>query len=73
MNFAINTFCLFPGSTRSLVYTYQSGEKSRYEVGQGNLKLTFSTDQEKYNNYVNMRNLVCNTHMIPFQLETFYV
>lgn len=46
------------GSTRSLVYTYQSGEKSRYEVGQGNLKLTFSTDQEKYNNYVNMRNLV---------------
>ncbi|KAE9586552.1 putative alpha-mannosidase [Lupinus albus] len=46
------------GSTRSLVYTYQSGEKSRFEVGQGNLKLKFSTGEAKYANYVNVRSLV---------------
>ncbi|XP_061358608.1 probable alpha-mannosidase At5g13980 isoform X3 [Gastrolobium bilobum] len=46
------------GSIRSSVYTYQSSEKSRFEVGKGNLKLTFSTDQEKSTNYVNIRNMV---------------
>ncbi|WVZ05249.1 hypothetical protein V8G54_018595 [Vigna mungo] len=46
------------GSTRSSVATYKSSEKSKFEVGQGNLKLTFSTDQEKCTNYVNIRNLV---------------
>ncbi|KAK7290560.1 hypothetical protein RIF29_05068 [Crotalaria pallida] len=46
------------GSTRSLVYTYQSGEKSRFEVGQGNLKLKFSTGQENCANYVNIKSLV---------------
>ncbi|TKY62976.1 Alpha-mannosidase protein [Spatholobus suberectus] len=46
------------GSTRSSVDTYKSSEKSKFEVGQGNLKLTFSTDQEKCTNYVNIRNLV---------------
>ncbi|XP_014491295.1 probable alpha-mannosidase At5g13980 isoform X2 [Vigna radiata var. radiata] len=46
------------GSTRSSVATYKSSEKSKFEVGQGNLKLTFSTDQEKCTNYVNRRNLV---------------
>lgn len=46
------------GSTRSSVHTYNSNEKSKFEVGQGDLKLTFSTDQEKCTNYVNIRNLV---------------
>ncbi|KAJ1407827.1 Glycosyl hydrolase family 38, C-terminal [Sesbania bispinosa] len=46
------------GSTRSSIHTYQSSEKSRFEVGQGNLKLIFSTDQEKYTNYVNIRSSV---------------
>ncbi|QCD96917.1 lysosomal alpha-mannosidase [Vigna unguiculata] len=46
------------GTTRSSVATYKSSEKSKFEVGQGNLKLTFSTDQEKRTNYVNTRNLV---------------
>lgn len=44
------------GSTRSSVYTLQSHEKS--SIGQGNLKLTFSTDQQKHTNYVNARNMV---------------
>ncbi|KAK7395992.1 hypothetical protein VNO78_16657 [Psophocarpus tetragonolobus] len=46
------------GSTRSSVDTYKSSEKSKFEVGQGNLKLKFSTVQEKSTNYVNIRNLV---------------
>ncbi|KAI4350436.1 hypothetical protein L6164_004892 [Bauhinia variegata] len=46
------------GATRSSLYTYQNNEKSRFEVGQGNVKLTFSTDQEKFTNYVNIRSLV---------------
>lgn len=56
MNSVISVFCLFLGSTRSSVYTHQSHEKSSF--GQGNLKLTFSTDQEKRINYVNARNMV---------------
>ena len=55
--------CSFLGtgvsSTRSSVYTFQSGEKSTIEVGQGNVKLSFSTDQGKMINYVNHRSLVC--------------
>jgi hypothetical protein len=58
MNFVINAFCLLSGSTRSSVYTQQSHEKS--SIGQGNLKLTFSTDEEKHTNYVNARNMVCD-------------
>nr|XP_012569187.1 probable alpha-mannosidase At5g13980 [Cicer arietinum] len=46
------------GSTRSSVYTHQIHDKSRFEVGQGNLKLKFSTDLEKRTDYVNARNLV---------------
>ncbi|XP_062010431.1 probable alpha-mannosidase At5g13980 isoform X2 [Rosa rugosa] len=45
-------------STRSSVYTFQSREKSTIEVGQGNVKLSFSTDQGKMTNYVNSRSLV---------------
>ncbi|BBH00579.1 Glycosyl hydrolase family 38 protein [Prunus dulcis] len=45
-------------STRSSVYTFQGREKSTVEVGQGNVKLTFSTDQGKMTNYVNRRSLV---------------
>ncbi|XP_062151727.1 probable alpha-mannosidase At5g13980 [Alnus glutinosa] len=45
-------------STRSSVYTFQRGEESTVEVGQGNLKLSFSTDQGKMINYVNSRSLV---------------
>ncbi|GAU24694.1 hypothetical protein TSUD_323030 [Trifolium subterraneum] len=58
--FGFNTYTVSTakktGSTRSSVYTHQSHEKS--SVGQGNLKLTFSTDQEKHTNYVNARNMV---------------
>lgn len=46
-------------TTRSSVYTIQSKEKSTIEVGQGNVKLTFSTDEGKMINYVNSRSLVC--------------
>ncbi|ESW33614.1 hypothetical protein PHAVU_001G084700 [Phaseolus vulgaris] len=46
------------GSTRSSVATYKSSEKSKFEVGKGNLKLKFSTDQEKCTNYVNTRDKV---------------
>ncbi|KAH0969601.1 hypothetical protein GBA52_028527 [Prunus armeniaca] len=45
-------------STRSSVYTFQGREKSTVEVGQGNVKLTFSTDQGKMTNYFNRRSLV---------------
>ncbi|KAL6143040.1 hypothetical protein ACLB2K_053739 [Fragaria x ananassa] len=45
-------------TTRSSVYTIQSKEKSTIEVGQGNVKLTFSTDEGKMINYVNSRSLV---------------
>ena len=47
------------GSTKSSVYTFQSSENSTVEVGQGNLKLTFST-QGKVSKYINRRNLVRN-------------
>ncbi|XP_075643637.1 putative alpha-mannosidase At5g13980 [Castanea sativa] len=46
------------GSTRSSVHRFQNSKKYTVEVGQGNLKLTFSTDQGKMINYVNSRNLV---------------
>ncbi|TQD70103.1 hypothetical protein C1H46_044363 [Malus baccata] len=46
------------GSTRSSVQTFQSREESTIEVGQGNVKLTFSTNQGKLTNYVNRRSLV---------------
>jgi len=58
MNILINVFCLFLGSARSSVHTHQSHEKS--SIGQGNLKHTFSTDQQKRTNYVNARNMVCD-------------
>ncbi|KAK4603125.1 hypothetical protein RGQ29_011909 [Quercus rubra] len=47
-----------PGSTRSSVHRFQNSKKYTVEVGQGNLKLTFSTDQGKMINYVNSRSLV---------------
>ncbi|KAF7819347.1 putative alpha-mannosidase [Senna tora] len=46
------------GPIVSSVYTYQNSEKTKFEVGQGNLKLRFSPNQEKFINYVNTRNLV---------------
>ncbi|KAM1273064.1 hypothetical protein ACFX2H_023013 [Malus domestica] len=46
------------GSTRSSVQTFQSREESTIEVGQGNVKLTFSTNQGKMTKYVNRRSLV---------------
>jgi alpha-mannosidase len=46
-------------SSRSSVYTFRS-EKSAVEVGQGNLKLTFSADKIKHANYVNSRSSVCD-------------
>ncbi|KAJ7971780.1 Alpha-mannosidase [Quillaja saponaria] len=47
-----------PGSTRSSVHTYHGSEKPTIEVGQGNLKLAFSTNQGKLTNYVNSRSSV---------------
>lgn len=44
-------------SSKSSVYTFRS-EKSAVEVGQGNLKLTFSADKIKHANYVNSRSSV---------------
>lgn len=46
------------GSTRSSVHRFQNSKKYTVQVGQGNLKLTFSTDQGKMINYVNSRSLV---------------
>ncbi|KAH7577125.1 hypothetical protein JRO89_XS01G0209100 [Xanthoceras sorbifolium] len=45
-------------STKSSVHTFQSTEKSTVEVGKGNLKLTFSSDQSKLTNYINSRSSV---------------
>lgn len=59
-------------SIRSSLYQFQSGEKSTVEVGQGNLKLTFSTNYGKITNYVNSRSLVCNapnTFIITYYLK----
>ncbi|XP_015893890.3 probable alpha-mannosidase At5g13980 isoform X2 [Ziziphus jujuba] len=49
------------GSTKSSVYTFQSNENSTIEVGQGNLKLTFSSYQGKITKYSNSRSLVEDT------------
>ncbi|KAL0014657.1 hypothetical protein SO802_001726 [Lithocarpus litseifolius] len=46
------------GSTRSSVHRFQNSKNYTVDVGQGNLKLTFSTDQGKMINYVNSRSLV---------------
>ncbi|XP_057982567.1 probable alpha-mannosidase At5g13980 [Malania oleifera] len=45
------------GSTRSSVYTLRKGGKSTVEVGQGNLRLTFSAHEGKLD-YVNRRSSV---------------
>lgn len=47
-------------SARSSVCTYQRGENSTMEVGQGNLRLSFSVEEGKLTHYKNTRNLVCN-------------
>lgn len=52
--------CLVAGLTISSVYTYQTSETSKIEVGQGDLRLTFSPNLGKFTNYVNTRNSVCN-------------
>uniref|UniRef100_A0A5B7CBJ8 Alpha-mannosidase n=1 Tax=Davidia involucrata TaxID=16924 RepID=A0A5B7CBJ8_DAVIN len=48
-------------STRSSVYSFQRGEKSNVEVGQGNLKLTFLTGEGKLTHYINSRSSVKET------------
>ncbi|XP_044502294.1 probable alpha-mannosidase At5g13980 [Mangifera indica] len=45
-------------STKSSVHTFESSEKSSVEVGPGNLKLTFSSDQSKLINYTNSKSSV---------------
>uniref|UniRef100_A0A2P2KS65 Alpha-mannosidase n=1 Tax=Rhizophora mucronata TaxID=61149 RepID=A0A2P2KS65_RHIMU len=45
-------------STKSSVHTFQGIDKSTLQVGQGNVKLTFSADKWKCTNYVNDRNAV---------------
>ncbi|PON50481.1 Glucan biosynthesis, periplasmic [Trema orientale] len=63
-----------PGSSssRSSVYTFNTSEASTVEVGQGNLKLTFSTEQEKLTNYVNSRSLVKETVKQSYGFYTGY-
>ena len=48
--------------TRSSVNKFLATETPTIEVGKGNLKLTFSVDQEKNTNYANSRSLVRNVH-----------
>ncbi|KAJ4729552.1 Alpha-mannosidase [Melia azedarach] len=45
-------------STKSSVQTFESSEKSTAEVGQGNLRLIFSSDRSKPTNYSNSRSLI---------------
>ncbi|KAJ0110576.1 hypothetical protein Patl1_02545 [Pistacia atlantica] len=45
-------------STKSSVHTFESSEKSFVEVGPGNLKLTFSSDESKHTNYINSKSSV---------------
>ncbi|KAF4397582.1 hypothetical protein G4B88_027322 [Cannabis sativa] len=63
-----------PGSssTRSSVHTFHTSEKSTVEVGQGNLKLTFSKDQNKLTNYVNIRSSVEETVKQSYGFYTGY-
>lgn len=58
-------------SIRSSIQTFESSDKSTVEVGQGNLKLIFSSDKRKPINYINNKSLVCNITndwRIPFHL-----
>lgn len=45
-------------SIRSSIQTFESSDKSTVEVGQGNLKLIFSSDKRKPINYINNKSLV---------------
>ncbi|KDP41855.1 hypothetical protein JCGZ_26873 [Jatropha curcas] len=45
-------------SSKSSMYTFQGSDQSTIEVGQGNLKLSFSADESKHTNYINSRSLV---------------
>ncbi|XP_022879255.1 probable alpha-mannosidase At5g13980 isoform X1 [Olea europaea var. sylvestris] len=45
-------------SARSSVHSLRRGEKSTIEVGHENLKLTFSAEEGKLTNYMNIRSLV---------------
>ncbi|KAL9458064.1 hypothetical protein AB3S75_007006 [Citrus x aurantiifolia] len=45
-------------SIRSSIQTFESSDKSTVEVGQGNLKLIFSSDKSKPINYINNKSLV---------------
>lgn len=59
--------------TTSSVFTPRAMETSTVEVGQGNLRLTFSADVGKMTHYTNSRSLVCNVqalHKYCF-IETF--
>lgn len=47
-------------SIRSSIQTFESSDKSTVEVGQGNLKLIFSSDKSKPINYINNKSLVHN-------------
>lgn len=69
-----NVLLAFVGahSSKSSVYTFRS-EKSAVEVGQGNLKLTFSADKIKHANYVNSRSSVCDEQTCcPLSLFCFF-
>lgn len=60
--FILIVLLIFAGasSTKSSVHTFESSEKSSVEVGPGNLKLTFSSDQRKLINYTNSKSSVCS-------------
>lgn len=42
-----------------MVYKSDGSTDNTIEVGQGSLKLLYSTDEGKLTNYVNSRNMVC--------------
>ncbi|KAK9272279.1 hypothetical protein L1049_002650 [Liquidambar formosana] len=60
------------GSNRSSVHTFQRSEKSTVEVGNGNLKLTFSADQGKLTNYVNSKSSVEESVELSYSYYSAY-
>lgn len=59
---SVSSFSFVVGSraTRSSVHTFETTDENTVQIGKGNLKLTFSSDQGKRRNYVNSRTSVCS-------------
>ncbi|XP_048233937.1 probable alpha-mannosidase At5g13980 isoform X2 [Ricinus communis] len=59
-------------SIKSAIHTFQRNEQSTVEVGQGNLKLTFSADESKQTSYINSRSSVEESVEQSFSYYTAY-